>query len=396
MACQGRYITPRFPVGLTTPDTLSTPTAPVASGGRYALVPVLSFGRMALLIDNDVARQVLTMPDAIDAIEAAFRQHGRGDAEFYPLAELVSPTAAEGDYYIWGSHLGAVRDPPRFALRFKSDVSTWLEVEGSRRREKFNGQPGTFMGFILLFDTTDGTLLGLLNDGVVQHVRVGATAGVACDEFARQDASTVGVLGSGGMADVYLEAFATVRDIDEVRVYSTTRENREAFAAEMNEELDADVAAVDSAEAAMRDVDIAACCTNASHAIYDPDWLSPGTFLTNVRAVEIPPEALDAVDRCFATNNEPYQTRVIGSEEERATYNEQADHGDQDTDFPLLGASLAGEIEGRTDDDETIFFENRATGFQFAAVSHLAYELAKDAGLGTVVPLDWFQQDVKN
>lgn len=351
---------------------------------------------MALLIDNDVAHRVLKMPDAIEVIEAAFAQHGRGDAEFYPLAELVSPTAADGDYYIWGSHLGAVRDPPRFALRFKSDVSQWLEVEGSRRREKFNGEPGTFMGFILLFDTADGTLLGLLNDGVVQHVRVGATAGVGCDQFARADASTVGLLGSGGMAEVYLEAFATVRDIEEARVFSPTRANREAFAEERGAELGIDVVAVDSAEDAMREVDIAACCTNASHAIYDPDWLAPGTFLTNVRAVEIPQAAIDRADRCFATNNEPYQTRVIGDEEERATYNEQADHGDQDTDYPLLGSVLAGEEEGREDDDETILFENRATGFQFAAVSHLAYELAKDAGLGTVVPLEWFQQDVKN
>lgn len=351
---------------------------------------------MPLLIDNDSSHRLLAMPDAVAAIEDAFRQLGSDGAAFYPLAELVSPTSAAGDCYTWGSHIGAIRDPPRLAFRFKSDVTRWNESPAGTTREKFNGTPGTFMGFILLFDTTDGTLLAMLNDGVIQHVRVGATAGVACDRLARADADTVGMLGSGGMARSYLRAFATVRDINRLRVYSPTEANREAFAEEAREQLDIDASAVDDPLSAMQGADIAATCTNASQPVFDPDWLDDGLFLVNVRNIEIATTTLDQVDRTIGTTNEPYQTRLFGTPDERAFLEEQFDHGDQTTAFDTLGDVLAGEVPARKDDEETIFFDNRAAGIQFAAVAALVHERASERGLGTAIPLDWFQQDVKN
>lgn len=351
---------------------------------------------MALLIDNDAAERLLTMDDALAAIESVFSQLGDGQANFYPLQQLVSPTAAEGDAYVWGHHVGAVRDPPRLAFRFKSDVTQWIEQDGNTTREKFNVEPGTFMGFILLFDAETGELLGLMNDGVVQHVRVGASAGVACDLFAREDADTVGLLGSGGMAEVYLEAFAEVRDLSSVRVYSPTEENREAFAAEMSEELGIDVEAVDDPEAAVRGAGIVSTCTDASQPVIEDEWLDDGAFLTNVRAIEIPDDVIAGADRCYATTNEAYETRLLGTEEERAELAERAGHGDHDTAFPTLGDVLTGRDEGRASDDETIYFDNRAVGIQFAAVGDLVYERALEQELGVEVPLSWFQQTMRN
>ena len=223
---------------------------------------------MAVLIDNDVTQRVLEMTDAVEVIEDAFAQLGRNDATFYPRTDVVSPTAVDGDFFVWGSLLGAIRDPPRLAFRFKSDVLTWEEHDGNVTEEKFNVEPGTFMGFLLLFDTSTGELLGLLNDGALQHVRVGATAGVGCDHLAREDAHRVGVLGSGGMAESYLRAFDFVRDLTEVKVYSPTRSNRERYAEAMSAELGLDVTPVESAEAAVTDVDIAACCTDASQPVF--------------------------------------------------------------------------------------------------------------------------------
>lgn len=351
---------------------------------------------MALLIDNDAAERVLEMDDAIDVITEAFTQHGSQQAAFYPLQQLASPTAAEGDAFVWGHHLGAIRDPPRLAFRFKSDVTDWVEQEGGTTREKFNVEPGTFMGFVFLFDTSTGELLGLLNDGVIQHVRVGATAGVGCAQFARADADTVGLIGSGGMAEVYLEAFDEVRDLSRVRVYSPTTEHRESFATEMSDRLGLDVEAVDDPETAVRGADIVATCTDASQPVIEAEWLDDGVFLTNVRALEIPAAAIEAADRRYATSNEAYETRVLGSEDERASLRSRAGHGAQDTDFTTLGAVLCGDAEGRATPAETIYFDNRAMGIQFAAVGDLAYRRAREDGLGFEIPLSWFQQSTRN
>lgn len=352
---------------------------------------------MPKLISNDVTKDVLEMDEAVDAIESAFTQLGRRDATFYPRTDIVAPTAEAGDYYVWGSLLGAIRDPPRLAFRFKSDVLRYEDHGDHTTEEKFNVEPGTFMGFVQLYDMATGELLGLINDGALQHVRVGATAGVACDQLAREDASRVGVLGSGGMARTYVEAFDVVRDLEEVTVYSPTAANREAYAEEMDERLDAEVRAVDSAEAAMRDVDIAATTTDASQPVYRREWLEDGLFLVDVRSIEVEDAAVEAADRVLGTAREGYMDRVIGSESDRQRYQEHRGvSGFEDHDYPTLDEVLVGDAPGRRDDDETIFYHNRSAGIQFASVGNLVYERATEAGRGTAVPLEWFQQDIRD
>ncbi|MFB6096963.1 MAG: hypothetical protein ABEJ74_06210 [Haloferacaceae archaeon] len=352
---------------------------------------------MPKLISNDVTKDVLEMDEAVDAIESAFTQLGRRDATFYPRTDIVAPTAEAGDYYVWGSLLGAIRDPPRLAFRFKSDVLRYEDHGDHTTEEKFNVEPGTFMGFVQLYDMATGELLGLINDGALQHVRVGATAGVACDQLAREDASRVGVLGSGGMARTYVEAFDVVRDLEEVTVYSPTAANREAYAEEMDERLDAEVRAVDSAAAAMRDVDIAATTTDASQPVYRREWLEDGLFLVDVRSIEVEDAAVEAADRVLGTAREGYMDRVIGSESDRQRYQEHRGvSGFEDHDYPTLDEVLVGDAPGRRDDDETIFYHNRSAGIQFASVGNLVYERATEAGRGTAVPLEWFQQDIRD
>ena len=46
--------------------------------------------------------------------------------------------------------------------------------------------------------TRNGEPLAFINDGVLQHMRVGGGAGIGARHLARADARTVGILGSGG------------------------------------------------------------------------------------------------------------------------------------------------------------------------------------------------------
>lgn len=353
---------------------------------------------MALLIDNDTSARVLEMPEAVSAIEDAFIQLGEGDATFQPRTDIYSPTATDGSFYAWGSLLGAIRRPPRLAFRFKSDVLDYVESDGRLTEEKFNVTPGTFMGFILLFDTATGELLGLLNDGVIQHYRVGATAGVACKHLSRADASVVGVLGSGGMARTYVQAFCAVRDVTHLKVYSPTVAHREAYAAEMRETLGLAVTPVDTPEEAMRDVDIAATCTDSTTPVYDHEWLRDGLFLVDARANEMDDETFDRVDRVVATWNQPYTDYVVG-DRPKEYYREKRGSGSR-TKVPMDGPTLPDVLTGaeppRRDDGEQIYYYNRSSGIQFAAAANLVYESTVERGLGVEVPLGWFQQDIRN
>ena len=46
-------------------------------------------------------------------------------------------------------------------------------------------KPDRFCGLVILFKADNGEPLAILNDGVIQHLRVGATAGMMLDEDVR-------------------------------------------------------------------------------------------------------------------------------------------------------------------------------------------------------------------
>ena len=101
-----------------------------------------------------------------------------------------------------------------YAIRMKSDVLTEVEYGGTRTQEKYCVEPGTYFGLVLLLSTRTGEPLAILNDGVLQHMRVGADSAIGTKYAARDDARVLGMLGSGGMARSHLEALLTVRPLE--------------------------------------------------------------------------------------------------------------------------------------------------------------------------------------
>ena len=356
---------------------------------------------MPLLINNDVTGRVLKTDEAIDAVEKAFRQYAEGMAMFQTRTDMWSPTARDGDYYRWGSLIGAISDPPTLAFRFKSDILTWKEYNGAITEEWHCVEPGSYCGFILLIDTSNGELIGMLNDGIIQHERVGATTGVGVKYLARENSKVVGMLGSGGMARSYLRAIKVVRDIEKCLVYSPTVENCERFAAEMSNELGITVIPVSEKEAAMDGVDIAALCTDSRVPIFTANMvglLKPGALIVNVRHDEIDAETYDVCDRVIITSNTKLNDFVMGSPEDRARrpMDKHYRRRYKDTEFEELPPITARQAPGRENDGELIFFHNISAGIQFAAVGRLVYERAKAEGLGVPLPIDWFLQDIRN
>ena len=190
-------------------------------------------GLDVLLIDNDVMAAVLTTKDCIEVQERAFAGMSTGASVCRPRLDTFVPCEREDGYYRFGSIEGATAG--FYAVRLKSDIMTWPKhPDGSWSEKKYCVRPGTYCGLVLLFSTANGEPLAIMNDGHLQHMRVGAAAGVGARLLARQEARRVGMIGSGGMARTALEAFVAVRTIDEVRVYSRTPANRESYAREMS------------------------------------------------------------------------------------------------------------------------------------------------------------------
>src|SRR5919198_1202574 len=116
---------------------------------------------------------------------------------------------------------------------------------GARTQEKYCVRPGKFCGLILLIKIDNGEPMALINDGYLQHMRVGADSGIGAKYMARQDAEVVGMIGSGGMARTHADAFLVARKIKKIQVYSPTKAHREQYAEETSDRVGIEVVAVD-------------------------------------------------------------------------------------------------------------------------------------------------------
>ena len=248
-----------------------------------------------LIINNELVSQLLTMEDCIRVQEEAFKKLPTGGAMHRPRIDMYFPCERPDGYFRWGTMEGA--NDGYFAIRMKSDIMTWPKDEnGNWTEEKYCREPGTYCGIILLVSTKNAEPLAFINDGVLQHFRVGGGAGIGVKYLAREDTHVVGMLGSGGMARTFLRAFKAVRDIRLCKVYSPTAANREAFADEMSKQLNIEVRAVDDPHEAVRGADLLSSCTDSMAPVYDADWIEPGMHVTNLGRREMPDDSADKFD----------------------------------------------------------------------------------------------------
>ena len=181
---------------------------------------------MTMIINNQEVEKVLTMADTIAALEKSYLQLAAGEAVCRPRIDIRIPTSDPARNYQWGTMEGG-STAGYFAIRMKSDIIYETEYNGAVTQEKYCMRPGLYCGLILLTSIENGELLAFINDGNLQHMRVGADGGIGVKYLANQDAEVVGILGSGGMARTHMAAFMQVRKIEKLQVFSPARENRE-------------------------------------------------------------------------------------------------------------------------------------------------------------------------
>lgn len=366
---------------------------------------------MTLLLSNEDIRRVLTPRMTRRALARAYRDLACGEAVCRPRIDIRIPTAAPGRFYQWGTMEGG-STAGYFAIRMKSDVIYEQHYDGVRTEEKFAARPGLYCGLILLTDIETGVPLALINDGYLQHLRVAADSAIGTDIMARRGASTLGMLGSGGMARAHLEALLEIRDIRRVRVYSPTAANRRRYATEMAERFSVEIEAVDDPHAVYRGADILAACTDSASPVIRGEWLEAGMHVISVggRPDEDARARFDVTLR-FGTSPAPVGRPELGTADEYLGYLARPqDEAWQDRrggqrapavtghgDDVMLADIVAGRAQGRTSDAQITYSERgNIQGAQFYAVAAAAYEEAKRHGIGREIPTEWFLQDIRD
>jgi alanine dehydrogenase len=306
-----------------------------------------------------------TPAEYVDAVREGYRDRGEG-APAEPRTKLVNA------------------DPPGMLTGYMAVLPGVGAMGGYVYAAGFGDRDAHF--FLQLFDAESGRPLALFDGASLNPYKTGAAGAVGVEALARRDAETLGVIGSGAQARGQVRATATVREFDRVNVYSPTKANREAFAAEFNEELDVSVGAVASSAAAVEGADVVITATNASDPVFDGDLLDPGTHVTAMGQYDPEKRELDATtigrskyvpdlrDRAFSDAG-----AFLGAVEEGAV--------DEDHVHAELGEVVAGVEPGREADDEVTVFDSGGTAIETVAAAHMLYERAVEAGVGSGIEL---------
>ena len=211
-----------------------------------------------LLTDQDV-NGLLTMEEAIDVVEGSLRHQAQGEA-----------TNRAREHVMGG---------PGVYLATMQAADYRLGVVGFKT---YAVTPGHHRFFVYLYDADDGGLLSIIEANRLGQLRTGAATAVVTRYMARQDAVTVGILGSGFQARTQLEGVCKVRPVAAVRVYSPTPAHRRAYADEMSDYLGIEIEPVGSARLAVEGADVLVTITSSSAPVFDGEWLSPGAHVNAV------------------------------------------------------------------------------------------------------------------
>jgi ornithine cyclodeaminase/alanine dehydrogenase-like protein (mu-crystallin family) len=259
---------------------------------------------------------------------------------------------------------------------------------------------GRWVGLVELFSTETGELLAMFPDGVAQRMRVGATNGLGIKYLARPDAHRAGIIGSGWQAGAQLMALLAARSVEEVKVFSLSKLNRETFVEEMRSRTGANIRAVDSAEECAKNVDILMAATSSIVPVVQSEWLREGMHVTCIKSQELDSAVISRCGRIVLhtslqekqADNILHGTGNMPKQHKEGWWNQK---GRTPREFPDLSALVAGREQGRSEPQEiTCFINNVGIGLQFAAVGALILEKAESLGLGTVLPPEWFSETV--
>ncbi len=235
-------------------------------------------------------------------------------------------------------------------------------------------------GLFVLSDPETGLPLSVMDCTWITGVRTGAATAVAARYLARPESSTVGIVACGVQGRTNLEALACLFPLERVHAYDIDPAAAERYADEMAGARGLEVVVVDTAEAAVRGMDLV---ITSGPILAHPDpaipagWLEPGAF---AGALDFDsywqPAALAEVDRL-----------VTDDLAQLGYYRAVGYFGETPEPYADLGELVTGRKPGRQSPDQRAMALNLGLAIEDVATARLIYQRAVAAGVGTELPL---------
>jgi ornithine cyclodeaminase/alanine dehydrogenase-like protein (mu-crystallin family) len=299
-----------------------------------------------LFINEEQVRQHLRMADLIPAMEKALIDFSAGKVT-QPVRSVIKVDVAAATGFLG---LMPALTPSGLGLK----AVTFYPSNTER------GIP-THMATIFLVDPETGAPLAIMDGRLITEMRTAAVSAAATKLLAPTEAKILAILGSGVQAHSHAEALRLVRQFEEIRVWSPTREHAEQFATEIG-------AKSMPAEEAVRGADVIVTATSSKTPVLHGSWLKSGCHVNAVGASR--PDWREMDDEAMAN--------VVFVDSREGAMKESGDvilSGAKI--YAELGEAFAGKIPSRA--SETTIFKSLGMAVEDIAAATLVYRSATKA-----------------
>lgn len=319
---------------------------------------------MLFLSDDEIA-EILTMRDAIDAVEKAFGEFAKGSVMMPPRSTIML------DRYN-----GSISLMPSYLVESGALATKIISIYPDNPKK---GLPTT-VAWIAVNDPETGMLEALLDGTYLTAVRTGAVSGVAAKYLAPKGSKVAALIGCGVQGRTQAWAISEVFDLEELRIFDVSEASMRWFSEEMRTKLGVDIVPTRSGEEAMKDADIVLAATTSKDPVVKREWLGDtvhvsaiGSFYPNYREMDTATvrEAKVVVDSIEAIMDEAGDILIPISE---GAITKDHIHAE-------LGEIVLGEKEGRTPQDGLTAFKSVGLAIQDSSVSRLVLQKYREMKL---------------
>lgn len=323
------------------------------------------------LLNEEQVKSLLPMRDLIASMESSLGRFSAGEV-LQPVRTvlMVGPTRA---------YFGLM---PAFIPQPASLGAKIVTVFASNAARHLPSHLAT----ILLLDPDTGALQAIMDGRYITEARTAAVSAVSVRHLAREDATTVAIIGTGVQAQSHVEALPHVRALREIRVWSPNATSRNRFARDMASHTSVSLHMTSSAEEAVRGADVVILVTSSPTPVIEGSWVKDGAHVVSVGACrpdqrEMAPD-LVARARLFVDSKGAALLEsgdvVQGIAEGRF---------DKDHVRGELGEIVLGRVRGRTSSSDITIFKSLGMAVEDVVAADLALRRAVEAGIGSELTL---------
>jgi len=306
---------------------------------------------MLFLNKSDVERLV-SMEEAIAAVEKAFLKHAAGKTVYPPKSQFMLPTK---EWKWWG-----------FMPAYVEGMGVTCKIVCDYPDNKKIGKP-TIIATIVLCDADTGEAKAIIDGTTLTAIRTGALGALAADRLARKDAETVGIIGCGAQAKTQLEGMTKVRKIKKVKIYDLNDTTMDAFITDTKK---LGVAIEKSTADGVLDADIVVAATVSKKPVVFYKKIKPGTHVTSIGAHT--PDARELDEELVR------EAKIVIDSKDVLNSGDLKDYKGSLTEIQdvLVGRKI------RTDKKDITLFKSAGTALQDVAMASLVYEKALKMKIG--------------